>query len=310
VKWRLLPDQEGRFTTTLPPAVECVHLPYILLNCAPRTPSDLPRTASCLADQEGRGQHAWRIDARTVPPRTVASMGTAAIEPRQITTGVYLLAFAVTNVYVWDWNDGITLIDTGIPGSAVTILEALASLGRSAKDVKEIVLTHFHRDHVGSAAELAQHTPARVLAHPADAAVIAGLQHPPTPDLTDLERSLAQQLFGDSSALPGPQPEPVRVDREVHDGDLTSAGSIVALASHTPGSIGLRIAQLGVMFTGDTIAAYEEAPILGPFNVDRLAAIEALRKQAALDFDIACVGHGLPIVGNASRKLLAMIRSF
>jgi hypothetical protein len=41
-----------------------------------------------------------------------------------------------------------------------------------------------------------------------------------------------------------------------------------------------------------------------------LAAIEALRKQAALDFEIACVGHGEPIVGYASGKLLAMIRSF
>jgi hypothetical protein len=35
-----------------------------------------------------------------------------------------------------------------------------------------------------------------------------------------------------------------------------------------------------------------------------------VRRQAQLDFEIACVGHGQPIVGNASRKILAMIRSF
>jgi hypothetical protein len=45
-------------------------------------------------------------------------------------------------------------------------------------------------------------------------------------------------------------------------------------------------------------------------NVDRVRAVEAVRKQAALDFEIACVGHGVPIQGNANRKLLATIRSF
>jgi glyoxylase-like metal-dependent hydrolase (beta-lactamase superfamily II) len=239
------------------------------------------------------------------------SMSMALIRPHQVTTGVYQLPFPVSNVYIWNWNDGITLIDTGVPESAAGILEAIASLGGSPEGIKEIVLTHFHRDHTGSAAELAQRTGASVLVHPADAAVIAGRRSPPVPDLTDMERVLAQQLFGDLSALPGPQPPPVRVDREVRDGDLTDGGgSIVALPGHTPGSIGLRIPHLGVMFTGDSIAAYDGAPILGPFNVDRAKAIEALRKQAALDFEIACVGHGQPIVGYASRKVLAMIRSF
>jgi glyoxylase-like metal-dependent hydrolase (beta-lactamase superfamily II) len=92
---------------------------------------------------------------------TVGSMAASAIEPRYITTGVYMLPFAVSNVYVWDWNDGVTLIDTGIPGSAATILEALASLGRSPEDVKEIVLTHFHRDLTGDT--IAAHEGAPIL---------------------------------------------------------------------------------------------------------------------------------------------------
>jgi hypothetical protein len=50
--------------------------------------------------------------------------------------------------------------------------------------------------------------------------------------------------------------------------------------------------------------------VLGPSNIDRVAAIEAVRKQARLDYDIACVSHGEPIVGGASRKVLALIRSF
>jgi hypothetical protein len=65
----------------------------------------------------------------------------------------------------------------------------------------------------------------------------------------------------------------------------------------------------GSYLLATAIAVYEHAPILGPFNVDRLEVIEALRKLARLEFDVACVGHGQPIVANAGRKLLAMARS-
>lgn len=67
--------------------------------------------------------------------------------------------------------------------------------------------------------------------------------------------------------------------------------------------------ERGVLFTGDSIASADSAPILGPFNLNTADAVAAVRKQAQLDFEIACIGHGRPIVGKASRKVLAMIRS-
>jgi glyoxylase-like metal-dependent hydrolase (beta-lactamase superfamily II) len=233
------------------------------------------------------------------------------LKPHQLAPGVYRLAGAVSNAYLWQWSEGLTLIDTGVPGSAHAILGAIAAIGAHPEDVTEIVLTHFHADHTGSVAELARRTGASVLAHRADAVIIRGHQPPVPPDLTELERPLAEALFGDLSTLPGPQPPPVDVTREVDDGDATAGGgTIVGVPGHTPGSVALLVPQLGVLFTGDTIASYEGAPILGPFNINRPGAIEAVRKQAGLEFDIACGGHGEPIVGGANRKVLAMIRSF
>jgi glyoxylase-like metal-dependent hydrolase (beta-lactamase superfamily II) len=72
------------------------------------------------------------------------------------------------------------------------------------------------------------------------------------------------------------------------------------------GSIALLVPDLGVLFTGDTIAFYEGDPILGVFNIDRVAAIQSVRKQAELEFDIACFGHGSPIVDGASRRIRAL----
>lgn len=40
--------------------------------------------------------------------------------------------------------------------------------------------------------------------------------------------------------------------------------------------------------------------MLGPFNVNREQAWDSLRRQAELDVDIACFGHGNPVVGEIS----------
>jgi glyoxylase-like metal-dependent hydrolase (beta-lactamase superfamily II) len=74
-----------------------------------------------------------------------------AIKPRQLAPGVYLLELGVGQAYLWEWTDGLTLVDTGTPGSAAAILQAIESIGHRPEEVKEIVLTHFHADHTGSA---------------------------------------------------------------------------------------------------------------------------------------------------------------
>jgi glyoxylase-like metal-dependent hydrolase (beta-lactamase superfamily II) len=225
--------------------------------------------------------------------------GRVTMEPQLVVPGVHMLEFEVGQAYLWDWEDGLTVVDTGIAGSAGAILNAIGTIDRQPEDVREIVLTHFHDDHRGGAAELAERTGAPVIAHRADAPVIAGRQPGAPPILTDFERPIAEAVFPKVPTAPA-----VKVDREVDDGDTTAGGAlIVGVPGHTPGSIALLVPQLRVLFTGDTIASYEGAPILGVFNVDRSEAIESLRKQASLDFEVACFGHGAPILGEASQQI-------
>ncbi len=68
--------------------------------------------------------------------------------------------------------DHLTLIDTGFPGSAPTILAALRDLGRRPEDVKHILVTHCHGDHAGSLAALKEATGAPAYMHAADAALV------------------------------------------------------------------------------------------------------------------------------------------
>lgn len=222
--------------------------------------------------------------------------------PQLVVPGVYLLVFEIGQVYLWGWGESLTVIDTGIAGSATAILQAIDAVGRRPEHVQEIVLTHFHDDHRGGAAELAERTGATVIAHSADAPQIRGQQPQTPPELTEFERPLAEAII---PKVPGAQP--VDVDQEVEDGDATAGGGvIVGVPGHTPGSIALLVPQLGVLFTGDSIASHNGDPILGVFNIDRVEAMESVRKQARLEFDVACFGHGAPIVGGAGRRIRAL----
>ncbi len=223
------------------------------------------------------------------------------MRPEFVAPGIHLLAFEIGQVYLWDWGDGVSVIDTSIAGSAGAILDALAALGRERHDVREIVLTHYHDDHRGSASELRAATGATVIAHRDDAPVIRGEQPQLAPILTDFERPIYEAV----TPLVPPA-DPVSVDREVTDGDTTlGGGRIVHVPGHTPGSISL-LTPGGVLFTGDTLAEYGGSIILGVFNIDGAQARQSACKQAALPFDVACFGHGKPAIGGASEQVGAL----
>jgi glyoxylase-like metal-dependent hydrolase (beta-lactamase superfamily II) len=57
-------------------------------------------------------------------------------------------------VYLWRDDDAVTLIDTGEAGSGPAIADALRQIGLAPTDIDRLVLTHFHDDHAGSAAEV------------------------------------------------------------------------------------------------------------------------------------------------------------
>src|SRR5262249_27567413 len=88
--------------------------------------------------------------------------------------GIHRIDGVIANVYLLVEPQGLTLIDTGMPGSSRKILDYVRRIGHSPRDVTTILLTHQHVDHVGGAEELARATGADVLAHPLDAPAIEG----------------------------------------------------------------------------------------------------------------------------------------
>ncbi|SDS00651.1 MBL fold metallo-hydrolase [Actinopolymorpha singaporensis] len=221
----------------------------------------------------------------------------------ELVPGLHMFPFEVGQAYLWVDDDGLTLVDTGVAGSAPTIQDGVHRLGYDRRDIKNIVLTHFHEDHVGSAAEIVGWNGATVMAHQLDAPVVRGEQAAPAPVVTDEERPYYERVVPYVPAA-----LPVRVDRELVDGDRIDLGggaAVIGMPGHTDGSIALHLPRHRVLFTGDAIASIQDMPILGVFNVDRARAVESFRRVVQLDVDVACFGHGAPLVGDAAPALRA-----
>ncbi|MGW0519536.1 MBL fold metallo-hydrolase [Crossiella sp. NPDC003009] len=206
------------------------------------------------------------------------------------------LTFPVGQAYLWRDGNEATMIDTGLAGYGERVRSVVTETGAA---LRRIVLTHWHGDHAGSAAEIVAWSGAEVIAHRADAAVVRGEAEGLPPVFTgEWERELHGQI---SPGVPAHQA--CRVDREVEDGDVLEFGGgarVVGMPGHTPGSIAVWLPG-GVVFVGDAVANVGELSV-GVFNVDSQLARRSVVGLSGLEFEVVCFGHGPALrAGGADR---------
>lgn len=212
----------------------------------------------------------------------------------EVVPGLYRIPVIEThgNIYILVRGGEVTIVDTGIPGKDGLVLEQLRSLGLKPRDVKAIVLTHFHIDHSGSAEALRATTGAKVYIHEDDAPYLQGLRPPPLPPEAPRETVEAYKWF-----------RPVKPDVLLKDGDTVAGLKVIHVPGHTPGSIALYDGRL--LFAGDNLN-FVEGKIQGPppqFSANYRQAVQAVRSRLlTLDFDVLLPGHGEPVVGRASDR--------
>lgn len=225
----------------------------------------------------------------------------AAIE--EIFPHIYAIPLGYVNAFMLEDEDGLTLIDAGLRGNERRIWKAVAGIERKRDDVRSVLVTHHHGDHVGSLAAIKKTSGAEAYVHPLDAPVVAGEK--PRPPANG--GSMTGRLFGWMiMRLPANKPTPVSADHEINDGDELPVGGGVRVI-HTPGHTAGHVSFFveghgGVLFAGDAagnVFGRIGKPLL-MFTEDMDEARASMRELAEMEFDTACFGHGRVLKGKAN----------
>ena len=201
---------------------------------------------------------------------------------------------AHANVYLLINGKELTVIDTGTSGNAQKTVEYIQKIGHQPTDVKTIILTHCHMDHMGSVKELKDLTNAKVAVHMEDADYVSGKKPLPRPK---------NVLFRAVSSFV--KPAPVQVDVILKEGDKIAGLTVIHTPGHTPGSIMLLDEEKRVLFAGDTLR-YDGKKVSGApenFSVDPNQVRESIAKASTLNFDVMLPGHGETLEPNASEQI-------
>ncbi len=222
---------------------------------------------------------------------------------QRIVDGVWAVNLGIANIGVLELpSGGLALIDTGGNGSKEKIAKALSSKNWQLEDVKHILITHGHYDHVGDLEALVQVSKATVWAHQKEARVIRGLE----PQQLAPDSSL--NAFGRFLKRMGQPPAKGVVHKELQGNtnlEVIMPGlRAVFLPGHAPGQLGYYLENSRTLFGGDFCVNILglRAPIAG-FTTDMREAKRSVAVAARLEPSNLIVGHGQPVLEVAAGAL-------
>jgi metallo-beta-lactamase class B len=158
------------------------------------------------------------INAQVHEPNITDSNWIKPYPPFRIAGNLYYVGTCDLACYLITTTKGNILINTGIASSAEQIKKNIEALGFKYSDIKILLITHAHFDHVGALAEIKQQTNASLMVDEKDAEVLA------SGGSTDYELGKHGITF-----------KPVKADVLLHDGDTIKLGNMQLVMLHHPG---------------------------------------------------------------------------
>jgi glyoxylase-like metal-dependent hydrolase (beta-lactamase superfamily II) len=219
----------------------------------------------------------------------------------EIIPGIHQVDGINANCYILV-SDSLTIIDTGIPGSGKKILAYIRDqLHRDPQDIRTIIITHFHMDHIGGIGVLMRAAPnAKLAVGDADAGYVSGEQPLPVyPGIRGILLRIVGIIMNPGVFTPG---------IFLRDRDEIDGLTCIHIPGHTPGSIGMLDKTHRTFFAGDILRYDGKTLAEGPasFTMDLPRSRQSIRTIGDLDFDLLLTGHGVPLRPGAS----AVVRAF
>ncbi|HSS36102.1 MAG TPA: MBL fold metallo-hydrolase [Patescibacteria group bacterium] len=218
----------------------------------------------------------------------------------QIAPGIHRLGSGIVNSYLVEDAGSVTIVDAGAPAYWGELPAELATMGRSLDDVRAVVLTHGHSDHIGFAERIRHERNVPVRVHEADAALARGEVPNPAKGfgpvkVLPLLRFLAFSIR--HGMLRTPRLAEVSTFGDGATLDVPGSPRVILVPGHTPGSAALHVSALDALFVGDALATYAVTtgavgPELAPFSADPAQAVESLGRLDGIVATHVLPGHG------------------
>lgn len=229
----------------------------------------------------------------------------------RIRDGLHRLGNGTVNVYLLAAGTDVTIIDAGVPGYWADLPGELAAMGRTLADVRALVLTHGHSDHIGFAERARRERQMPVSVHELDAALARGEVPNPAKGLgpVKLRPLLSFLVFGAlRGALRTPRLGEVGTYADGATLDVPGAPHVTLVPGHTPGSAALHVPSLDALFIGDAIATKavttgETGPLIAPFTADPSTALRSLDRLEGIEAGWLLPGHGEPWTGGVAAAI-------
>ncbi|MGU3651881.1 MBL fold metallo-hydrolase [Mycolicibacterium sp. A43C] len=233
-----------------------------------------------------------------------------------VTERVHLAETDLVNWTVVTDESGVLLIDAGYPGHRDEVLDSLRELGAGPEDVRAILLTHAHVDHLGSAIWFAKTHGTPVYTHAAEVGHAQRQYLEQVSPVDVLARAWQPRYLAWTLAL-------ARKGGLTHEGipsalaldeDIAASLPGTPMAVPSPGHTGGHCSYVvdGVLVAGDAlITGHPLSSTHGPqllptiFNHDQDGCLRSLAALGLLDTEVLVPGHG-PLWRGSIRKAAEM----
>jgi glyoxylase-like metal-dependent hydrolase (beta-lactamase superfamily II) len=220
---------------------------------------------------------------------------------------IHKIPLGADNCYVIR-EEGTIMIDSGTPKKGKQFVKRLKKLSINPKDMKLIIITHGHWDHIGSAKEIKEITGAKIAMHKQEKDCLEKSLKPVPPGVTRWGCIFAKILamFTPLVHIPSTDVDIILGDENFSLVEFGIPGKVIHTPGHSSGSVSVLL-ETGDAFVGDL--AMNGFPLrIGPglpIFAENLQKVKESWKML-LDMGVKNIypAHGNPFSEEIIRKIL------